>query len=107
MTTEHDPIYTKMLPALQSKMNEFHLYGYTTVTVEDIWIYCVRKVWRKKDVSDMRNYEITNDILQILPAAFMTYTQIEAQRNSDWFSDLNSADLQILLHPQKKHEIDE
>ncbi|WP_210468811.1 post-transcriptional regulator [Sporosarcina sp. 6E9] len=107
MTTEKDPIFTKMLPALQSKLNEFHLYGYTTVTHEDIWIYCVRKVWRKKDVSEMRTYQITNDILQILPAAFMTYTQIEAQRNSDWFSDLNNADLQILLNPKKDVEKEE
>ena len=101
MTTEHGPIYTKMLPALQSKMNEFHLYGYTTVTVEDIWIYCLRKIWRKKDVNEMRSYQITNDILKILPAAFMTFTQIEEQRNSDWFSDLNSDDLKILLNPKK------
>ena len=96
-----------MLPALHSKMNEFHLYGYTTVTVEDIWIYCVRKVWRKKDVSEMRSYQITNDILHILPAKFMTYTQIEAQRNSDWFSDLNSVDLQDLLNPKKNVENEE
>lgn len=96
-----------MLPALQSKKNEFHLYGYTTVTEEDIWIYCVRKIWRKKDVSTMRVYEITNDILQILPAAFMTYTQIEAQRESDWFSDLNSDELQILLNPKKETEKNE
>ncbi|WP_172369061.1 post-transcriptional regulator [Sporosarcina jiandibaonis] len=104
MSTEHGPIYAKMLPALQSKMNEFHLYGYTTVTVEDIWIYCIRKIWRKKDVTQMGSHQIMNDILQILPAAFMTYTQIEAQRNSDWFSDLNSADLQILLNPKKDVE---
>lgn len=106
MGTEFGHIYTNMLPALQSKKNEFHLYGYTTVTEEDIWIYCIRKLWRNKDVSTMRVYQITNDILQILPAAFMTYTQIEAQRNSDWFSDLNSDELQTLLNPQaeKKNE---
>ena len=104
MGTEHGHIYTNMLPALQSKKNEFHLYGYTTVTEEDIWIYCVRKIWRKKDVSTMRVYEITNDILKILPAAFMTFTQIEEQRSSDWFSELNSDELQILLHPTKIEE---
>lgn len=102
MGTELGLIYTKMLPALQSKKNEFHFYGYTTVTEEDIWIYCVRKIWRKKDIDTMRLYEITNDILKILPAAYMTYTQIEEQRSSDWFSDLNSDELQTLLHPPKK-----
>lgn len=101
MSSAHGQLFDDMQPALVSKKNEFHMYGYTTVTEEDIWIYCVRKVWRKKDVSTLRVYEIANDILRILPAAFMTFTQIEEQRSSDWFSDLNSDELQTLLSPQK------
>jgi len=100
MSSDLGQIFTDMRPALISKKNEFHLYGYTTVTEEDIWIYCIRKTWRKKDVNSMHVYEIANDILRILPAAFMTYTQIEEQRSSDWFSDLNNDELQILLAPQ-------
>ena len=102
MNAELGPIYTKMLPALQSKRNEFDFYGYSTVTEQDLWEYCINKIWRKKDVNTMRIHEITNDILKILPAAYMTFTQIEEQRSSDWFSDLKSEDLQILLHPTKK-----
>lgn len=101
MNKNIDQHYTDMLPALISKKNEFHLYGYTTVTEEDIWIFCVRKIWRNKDMSSMRVYEIANDILKILPAAFMTYTQIEEQRTSDWFSAVNSEELEILLAPKK------
>ena len=41
------------------------------------------------------------EFLQISPAEYMTFTQIEEQRGSDWFSDLNSEELQILLTPQK------
>ena len=101
MGTDFGQKFTNMLPALESKKNEFHMYGYTTVTKEDIWVYCLRKKWRNKDVESMRDHQIVNDILQISPAAFMTYTQIEAQRDSDWFSDLNSEELQTLLSPQK------
>ncbi len=104
MGTDFDLKFTEMLPALESKKNEFHMYGYTTVTTEDIWTYCLRKKWRNKNVNEMRIHQIANDILQILPAAFMTYTQIEAQRDSDWFTDLNSDELQILLAPQNKKE---
>lgn len=104
MSTSHGQLFIDMLPALISKKNEFHFYGYTTVTEEDIWIYCVRKTWRRKDVNSMRVHEIANDILRILPAAFMTFTQIEEQRSSDWFSDLNSDELQILLNPTKDPE---
>ncbi|MCZ2258389.1 post-transcriptional regulator [Sporosarcina sp. G11-34] len=101
MELQFEQIYTNMLPAIESKMTEFHLYGYTTVTEVDIWTYCVQKKWRNKDVSSMRTYEIANDILQLLPAAFMTFIQIEAQRSSDWFSDLNSDELQNLLKKEK------
>lgn len=104
MGTDLGQLFTKMMPALVSKKNEFHLYGYTSVTEEDIWIYCVRKIWRNKDVDSMRTYHVVNDVLGILPAAFMTHTQIELQRNDDWFSDLNSDELQMLLSPKKNEK---
>lgn len=104
MTIQFEHLFSHMYPALESKKTEFHLYGYTTVTEKDIWSYCVKKKWRKKDISTLREHVITNDILQILPAAYMTYTQIEAQRNSDWFSEINSDELQILLKPNIKKE---
>jgi hypothetical protein len=101
MAIQFSHIFNEVLPAIESKKSEFHLYGYETVTEEDIWKYCVQKKWRKKDVMQMRLHELVNGVLQISPAAFMTYTQIEEQRESDWFSDLNSEELQILLSPQK------
>lgn len=104
MEIQFEDIFIHMLPALESKKTEFHHYGYTTVTEGDLWTYLVQKKWRRKDVASMRTYEIANDILQLLPAAFMTFTQIEEQRDSDWFSDLNSDELQALLAPQKTKE---
>lgn len=94
--------FTNMLPALESKRNEFHLYGYTTVTNEDIWNFCVHKIWRNKNIDEIAVHKIVNDILKISPAAFMTFTQIEAQRDTDWFSDLNSDELQLLLGPRNE-----
>lgn len=55
----------------------------------------------QKDVDAMRVFEIAKDILRISPAEFMTFTQIEEQREGNWFSDLNSEELQALLAPQK------
>lgn len=101
MTKKIDEQYENMKPVLFSKKNEFHLYGYTTVTEKEIWDYCVQKLWRNKDIESMRIYQIVNDILKVLPAAFMTFTQIEEQRETDWFSELNSDELQILLSPKK------
>ncbi|MEK3934092.1 post-transcriptional regulator [Sporosarcina sp. FSL W7-1349] len=101
MAIKFEQHFIHMLPALQSKKNELHLYGYTSVTEEEIWTYCVHKKWRKKDVDAMRVFEIAKDILRISPAEFMTFTQIEEQREGNWFSDLNSEELQALLAPQK------
>ncbi|WP_082295020.1 post-transcriptional regulator [Sporosarcina ureilytica] len=103
MGTNFGQTFTNLLPALESKRNEFVLYGYTTVTKEDIWVYCLRKVWRNKNVEELPVHKIANDILQISPAAFMTFTQIEAQRDADWFSDLNSDELQMLLGPRNEN----
>lgn len=104
MGINFEQIFKDMLPALESKRSEFYLYGYTTVTREDIWRYCLQKVWRKKHVEEIPIHQIVNDILQISPAAFMTFTQIEAQRDTDWFSDLNSDELQMLLGPRVEGE---
>lgn len=102
MSTRFKEIFTNMYPVLESKEREFHLYGYTTVTKEDIWIYCIRKIWRNKNIEETPIHKIVNDILHISPAAFMTFTQIEEQREVDWFSDLNTKELQMLLGTQKE-----
>lgn len=101
METNFGQTFTNVLPALESKRSEFHLYGYTTVKIEDIWLFCVQKVWRNKDVELLSIHQIVNDIMKILPAAFMTFTQIEAQRDTDWFSDVHSDELQMLFKPRK------
>ena len=106
MALQFGQLFTQMFPAIESKKTEFHLYGYSTIVEEDIWLFCVQKKWRKKNIETMRPYELVNDILQITPAEFMTYTQIEEQRSSNWFSDLNSEELQILLTPlQSKNKV--
>lgn len=102
MTNQFAQYFKEVLPAIESKKCEFHLYGYTTANEEDIWIYCIQKKWRNKDIESMKIYEMVNDILKIKPAEFMTFTQIEAQRSSDWFSDLNSEELQLLLSPKSE-----
>ena len=90
-------LYDHVMPALESKKSEFHVYQYTSVTEADIWNYCMKKKWKNKDVKEMRMYEIVNDILSTSPAKYMTHTQIEESRTSNWFSQLNQDELQVLL----------
>lgn len=93
-------LYSHAMPAIESKREEFKLYGYSTVTNEEIWKFCVRRKWRKKNIEQMPIHEIVNSILRLSAAEFMTFTQIEEQRDANWFSDLNSDELQLLLSPK-------
>lgn len=99
MENNYEDIFAHVLPAIESKRNEFVIYQYDTVTEKDIWKYCVTKKWRKKDISSLPLYQIINDILTISPAEFMTFEQIDNQRKSNWFSEINHEELKMLLNP--------
>ncbi|MEK5147550.1 post-transcriptional regulator [Psychrobacillus sp. FSL K6-4615] len=95
---KYEEIFAHVLPAIESKRNEFFVYQYETVSEKDIWKYCVTKKWRKKDISLLPLYQIINDILTISPAEFMTFEQIDNQRTSNWFAEINQDELRMLLN---------
>lgn len=97
MTIEYKDLYEKAYYVLTSKKEELLLYGYDAVTTESIWTICIQKVWRNEQIDDLPFHRIINDIFKISPAAFMTYSQIEEQRNVDLLADLNREELDVLL----------
>lgn len=97
MSEVQTDLFVHVMPALESKKSEFHLYQYTSITEADIWNYCMKKKWKNRDVKEMRLYEVVNDIMETSPAKYMTHTQIEEYRTSNWFSQLNQDELQVLL----------
>ena len=100
MENTFEDIFTHILPALESKKTEFEVYQYATVTESDIWKYCVTKKWRKKDIANLRLYQIVNDVLSVSPAEYMTYEQIGQFKTENWFSEINKDELQLLLNPK-------
>lgn len=104
MKITYEEIYSHVLPALESKKTEFEVYQYKTVTENDIWNFCITKKWRKKVVPEIPLYQIINDILSISPAEFMTFEQIENFKTSNWFSEVNQEELQLLLNHKKDDE---
>jgi len=94
--------YDTVLPALESKMEEFRYFGYDTFSTEDLWQYCVKKKWRKKDIGEMRLYEMVGDIMEMTASEFVAYHQIEGFKGDDWFSDMKQEDLEQLLRPSSK-----
>lgn len=102
MSIEYEEIFNHVLPALQSKRNEFIFYRYDSVTEKDIWNYCVKKKWRKKIVNEIPLHEIINGIMETTPSAYIAHSQVEEFRTANFFSDLNQEELQILLQPTKE-----
>lgn len=99
MSNKLDGLFEKVMPALESKKNEFHYFDYPTVMETDIWKFLIDKKWRKKNVEEMHIYELVNDILETTPAEYMTHTQIQSfKATENWFSEINKNELDVLLN---------
>ena len=94
--------YDVVLPALESKIAEFRYFQYDTFSAEDLWDYCIKKKWRKKDIGDMMLHEMVNGIMDIRASDFVAYHQVEGLKGGNWFSEGNLANLEELLRPTKK-----
>jgi len=94
--------YEMVLPALESKCSEFHYFQYDTFTPKDLWQYCVKKKWRKKEVETMRLHEMVNDIMEMTASEFVAYHQVEGLKGGNWFTESGQEDLEQLLRPSNK-----
>ena len=74
---------SKVEPVLVSKLEEFKLLGYDSVSQEGLWEFLTRKKWKKvKD--EKRLYEIVDDILSVKVSDFISFTTIETYKNNDF-----------------------
>jgi hypothetical protein len=77
----------QVLPALQSKKEEFHLLGYESVTREEIW-KCVLEQGRRSKQEQWFLHQVVNIILTLSVNKFMNWLTISAFK-----SDLNLKDI--------------
>lgn len=69
--------WKKMLtPALESKVEEFQLMGYSQATNENIWDCLQEKVW--KGTPDKRLHEVVQDIFHLGAHVYMSYLTVNA-----------------------------
>ena len=78
----YEKFRSEMLPALESKQEEFQLLGYPEVEGKDIWMYLINKKWKKPN-SEVRAYEIFQDIMSVKVANYMNYVTIEALKEGE------------------------
>lgn len=82
-------------PALTSKMEEFSLLGYGTISQDSLWDFLRKKKWRKPK-EDVMVYEVVSDILSVNVGEYMNYATVEAFK-SDEFSLANDEERRELL----------
>ncbi|QDP40717.1 post-transcriptional regulator [Radiobacillus deserti] len=72
---------SSLLPVLDSKVNEFHLMGYSRASREDVWKCLSKKVW--KGNPEKRLHEVVGDILHLSSAVYMSYLTVEAYQEDE------------------------
>ncbi len=68
-------------PALDCKLDDFHLMGYTKVTKHELWACLEETVW--KDNPTKRLYDVVQDIFHLNPNTYMNELTLRAYQEDD------------------------
>lgn len=101
MSMQYEQLFEKIRPAIDSKIAEFRYFQYDAITAEELWRYCVEKKWRKKKVEQLRLYEVIATIFSVSPSDIVSFNQVEFLQSNNWFEEVNTEELQLLLGPVK------
>ncbi|WP_404444013.1 post-transcriptional regulator [Sutcliffiella horikoshii] len=75
-------------PVLQSKLEEFQLFGYDTITEDALWECLTKKKWKKPETK--RLFELVNDVYSLSLSDYMSYITIEAYKAPNYFENQNN-----------------
>jgi hypothetical protein len=79
---EYEHFRIRVRPALGSKLDEFQLLGYDTISEKELWDYLIKKKWKKVN-SEKKLFEIVQDILSIKVSDYMSFATIEAYKSPE------------------------
>jgi hypothetical protein len=68
---------------LKSKLEEFELLGYDTVSMDDLWDCLKNSTWRKME-DEPKLFQLVEDILSLTINDYMNYVRIEAFKSPNW-----------------------
>lgn len=85
----------KVYPVLLSKAEEFHFYGYDTVTTDDVWKCVLEKAKRRK--TDYMLHEFVAEIFRLSAHEYMNWLTIQAVTSTDLSVLENENDLLLGL----------
>ncbi|TMW73970.1 post-transcriptional regulator [Alteribacter natronophilus] len=87
--TNFDAWKEELMPALESKAEEWQMLGYERVTVEDVW-QCVTVKWQKDikrgDLEEpFRIHRLLGDVMSLNSSEYMNFLTVEAYKEPDYF----------------------
>lgn len=72
-------------PALQSKLEEFHLLGLKRMTLDELWAFVLETI-RKKKLENMMLHQFVNHIMTLSINDYMNKIRLEMFKGSDPFN---------------------
>ncbi|ASK63087.1 hypothetical protein CFK37_13495 [Virgibacillus phasianinus] len=77
-----------MEPALESKVSEFKLMGYSSASTEEIWNCLVQKVWKGNPSKHV--YEVVQDIFHLASNIYLSYLTVKAYEDDDLMASIQA-----------------
>jgi hypothetical protein len=81
-TSRYDSFRVQVQPAMVSKLEEFHLLGYDSVTETELWEFLIKKKW-KKAKDEAKLHEIIQDILAVKVSDYISFATIESFKTAE------------------------
>lgn len=79
----YDSYRNQVQPALVSKLEEFHLLGYDSITEAELWKFLIRKKW-KKVKREAQLHEVIQDILAVKVGDYISFAAIESYKTAEF-----------------------
>jgi hypothetical protein len=74
-----EEMHLHVQPAIQSKVEEFHLYGFNRANESEVWECLKKKKWKRNEVPKPLR-EVVNDILSLSISDYMSYITVQAYK---------------------------
>ncbi|MFB7138669.1 post-transcriptional regulator [Gottfriedia sp. NPDC056225] len=68
---------------IESKLDEFRMLGFDTVSEDELWECLEKTLWRKKE-EEPKLFQLVEDILSLTVNDYMNYVRIEAFKSPTW-----------------------
>ena len=97
----YKPLFDQVQLVLESKLDEFKMQNYTEITMEEMWNYCIKKKWKKRQVEEIPIHEMIATIFSLRPSEIVNQAHMNELYKTDLNIGLDLEELNLLLKPLK------